>query len=39
MKIQIIGGSAGKFTLAERQDIAGYCHETFENKNFVDITQ
>ena len=30
---------AGKFTWEKRQNIAGCCQQTFENKKFVDITQ
>ena len=34
VKIQIMGGKE-----VQRQNIAGHCQQTFENKKFVDITQ
>ena len=37
VKIQIMGGKV--CLMSKRQNVAGSCQQTFENKEFVDITQ
>ena len=36
VKIQIMGGKV--CLMSKRQNVAGRCQQTFENKEFVDIT-
>ena len=37
VKIQIMGGKV--CLMSKSQNVAGRCQQTFENKEFVDITQ